>query len=188
MDSEKKYRISLFFSVLSLVVSGVAAYFTYSGNKLQETNFIKAVQPRISIVPQADINHNGIGFYFYNDGPGVGYIENLIITDMRGKSFDLSDTSEKKPAIALEDITGFSHDCLRSGFPKKGSSVSVGTMEPLITLSSPITKPECIKHINDMVEYTTGNQYNFEAVLIYNSSYGKRYEYSFPSNITKELD
>ncbi|MEY0543944.1 hypothetical protein AB7318_15400 [Providencia rettgeri] len=186
--SIKREWVAIGIAVLSLIVSGVATFFTYSGNKSQEANFIRAVKPHISIVPQADPNHNGVGFYFYNDGPGVGYIESLIITDKNGQKFDLSDASEKSPATALADITGFNGSCLRSGFPKKGNSLAVDKMEPLITISYPITNFECAKYLKDMVEYTTGKTYNFKAVLVYSSSYGKMYEYSFPSNVTKELD
>ncbi|MTC06895.1 hypothetical protein GKR51_01905, partial [Providencia sp. wls1948] len=66
--SNSRDRLALGIAILSLAVSAVAVYLTYSGNKSQEANFIRAVQPRISIVPQADPNNNGIGFYFYNDG------------------------------------------------------------------------------------------------------------------------
>ncbi|WP_163898347.1 hypothetical protein, partial [Proteus mirabilis] len=71
-------RLALGIAALSLVVSAVAVYITYSGIKNQEANFIRAVQPHISLVPQADPSNNGVGFYFYNSGPGIGYIENLI--------------------------------------------------------------------------------------------------------------
>lgn len=186
--SNSRDRLALGIAVLSLAVSAVAVYITYSGNKSQEANFIRAVQPHISIVPQADPNNNGIGFYFYNDGPGVGYIENLIVIDKNGQKFDLSDTSEKSPSIALADIIEFNQTCLRMGYPKKGNSLAVDKMEPLIAISTPITRIECAKYLNEMVRYTKNKAYDFQVEIIYRSSYGKKYNYSFPSNITKELD
>lgn len=181
-------RLALGIAALSLVVSAVAVYITYSGIKNQEANFIRAVQPHISLVPQADPSNNGVGFYFYNSGPGIGYIENLIIINKIGQKFDLSNTSEKSPAAALADIVGFNQTCLRMGFPKKGNSLAVDNMEPLIAISIPIIRPECAEYLSEMVQYTKNKTYNFQVEIVYRSSYGKNYGYSFPSNVTKELD
>ncbi|UDN34860.1 hypothetical protein [Proteus sp. NMG38-2] len=187
--SSKYEWVAIGIAVVSLLVSISATSFNYLGNKSQEANFIRAVQPHISLVPQADPSNNGVGFYFYNDGPGVGYIENLIVINKNGQKFDLSDTSEKSPATALADIIGFNQTCLRMGFPKKGNSLAVDKMEPLIAISTPpIIRTECNEYLSEMVQYTKNKTYNFQVEMVYRSSYGKKYSYSFPSNVTKELD
>ncbi|ETT08086.1 TPA: hypothetical protein QH450_001976 [Providencia alcalifaciens] len=185
----KKIDGRLIISIASLLIAFFSLFISYQQYNSQNINYEKEVQPYVTIVPTIDPEVNKqLGFYFFNGGLGVAYVNELKVTDSSGMETSLTSFG-RHPTKVLKSIIDDGDSYLRYGMPIKGTPIVINTMEPFITCNNTENyRFNCVPFTKYMEKAMGDNIYNFEITLIYSSIYGKKYEYSFPSNITRELD
>jgi len=185
MESNKRL------AMISLIVSGFSVFIAlcalglsiYMG-WLQKRNYEISVQPYITMVPTVNPGKKEYGFYIYNAGMGKGYIENVEYF-LNGIKIEGSVLSALEQVV---DYFGFNNKCFAYGRPRKGDSVSLDEMNPLLTLGEGVSAiPQCDTTYKEFYKVLSAEHNPFSVKIKYRSIYNISYLYDSVDNSQKKL-
>lgn len=178
-------------AMLSLIVSGVGVFIAicalglsvYMG-WLQKRNYEISVQPYITFVPTVNPAKKEYGFYIYNAGMGKGYIQSVEYF-LNGKKIEGDDLSA---LMQIVDYFGLNKNCFAYGRPRKGDSVSLDEMNPLLTLGEGVSVlPQCEKSYKEFYKVLSSKNNPFSIQIRYRSIYNISYLYDSVNNSQKKI-
>lgn len=185
MNNSNRLAISsLIVSVCGVIVAICAFSLSFYMGWLQKNNYEISVQPYITIVPTVEPQKNEYGFYIYNAGMGKGYVEEIEYF-LNGRKVQGTNLDILKQVV---NYFGFNDECFSYGNPRKGDSVSLDKMNPLLALSSGVASlSQCKKTYQEFYKVLKTDNMAFTVRLRYRSIYNISYIYESSDNSQKKI-
>lgn len=185
MNHSNRFEISsLIVSVCGVVVASCALGLSFYMGWLQKNNYEISVQPYITIVPTVEPKKNEYGFYIYNAGMGKGYVEKVEYF-INGRKVQGTNLDILKQVV---NYFGFNEDCFSYGNPRKGDSVSLDEMNPLLALNASVASlAQCKKTYQEFYKVLKADNMALTVRLWYRSIYNISYMYDSSDNSQKKI-
>ncbi len=185
MNNSNRLAISsLIVSVCGVVVAICALGLSFYMGWLQKNNYEISVQPYITVVPTVEPQKNEYGFYIYNAGMGKGYVKKIEYF-LNGRKVQGDNLDILKQVV---NYFGFNEDCFSYGNPRKGDSVSLDEMNPLLALNASVASlSQCKKTYQEFYKVLRADNVVFTVRLWYGSIYNISYMYDSSDNSQKKI-